>query len=252
MTKQTLSDAPDKFDLKFLLVGRPGTGKTHFLSTYTKGPVHWYMFDPGGEKTVRKVLRAMKGNLGNHTFDFFQDMLKITYTDVWRQLQKDAADGFFDELAEKNGMVNFDSFTKISQLILQDVARRNKRTLTDQSAPMRIQDWGQVTAWTRELVSVIDVLPCAVACTCHFVVETNEDGAVIGEFPSIIGGSRYTIDNDFDEVYRLQSMGNKFRINFRGTSLYAAKTRIFDSSYEDNLTMDSLFDFYMTGKALKK
>ena len=53
--KQKLTERKRKFDLKFLLTGNSGSGKTHFTATYTKGPIHYYMFDRGGEKTVEKI-----------------------------------------------------------------------------------------------------------------------------------------------------------------------------------------------------
>jgi len=250
--KQSLTDIKPKFDLKFLLIGRPGTGKTHFTATYTKGPVHYYMFDPGGEKTVRKCAKELNQPLGRYTIDFMQDPAKITYDDFWKRLQKDERDGFFNQMAEQQGLVVFDSLTKISQLILLDVARKNGRTLTATDKPMRIQDWGMVTSWQRTLISVIDVLPCAVAVTCHYITETNEDGAVIGEFPSIIGGLRYTLDNNFDEVYRLESVGKNYKFNFRGSSLFGAKSRVISESFLNNITMDDLYAWYVEGKKVSK
>lgn len=246
--KQPLADIKPRFDLKFLLVGRPGTGKTHFTATYTKGPVHYYMFDPGGEKTVRKCAKKLNQPLDRYTIDFLQDPNKIAYDKFWKQLQEDEQQGFFDKMAEQQGLVVFDSLTKISQLILLTVARKNGRTLTAIDKPMRIQDWGMVTSWQRNLISVIDVLPCAVAVTCHYVVENNEDGAVIGEFPSIIGGLRYTLDNDFDEVYRLESVGKNYKFNFRGNSLFGAKSRVISESFLNNITMDDLYSWYVEDK----
>jgi hypothetical protein len=250
--KQSLADAKPKFDLKFLLIGRPGTGKTHFTATYTKGPVHYYMFDPGGEKTVRKVAKELKQPLDRYSVDYFQDINKISYPDFWKQMQQDDKDGFFDKLAEQQGLLVFDSITKISQMILIEVAKKNARTLTSIEKPMRIQDWGMVTSWQRELISVIDVLPCAVAVTCHYITESNEDGAVIGEFPSIVGGLRYTLDNDFDEVYRLESVGRNYKFNFRGSSLYSAKSRVVNELFLNNITMDDLYAWYIEGKKVEK
>jgi len=250
--KQPLADIAPKFDLKFLLIGRPGTGKTHFTATYTKGPVHYYMFDPGGEKTVRKCAKELNQPLDRYTIDLMQDPKKVTYEKFWKQLQQDESDGFFEQMAQQQGLVVFDSLTKISQLILMDVAQKNGRTLTATDKPMRIQDWGMVTSWQRTLISVIDVLPCAVAVTCHYITETNEDGAVIGEFPSIIGGLRYTLDNDFDEVYRLESIGKNYKFNFRGSSLFGAKSRVISDSFLNNITMDDLYYAYMEGRKITR
>ena len=250
--KQPLADIAPKFDLKFLLIGRSGTGKTHFTATYTKGPVHYYMFDPGGEKTVRKCAKELNQPLDRYTIDLMQDPKKVTYEKFWKQLQQDECDGFFEQMAQQQGLVVFDSLTKISQLILMDVAQKNGRTLTATDKPMRIQDWGMVTSWQRTLISVIDVLPCAVAVTCHYITETNEDDAVIGEFPSIIGSLRYTLDNDFDEVYRLESIGKNYKFNFRGSSLFGAKSRVISDSFLNNITMDDLYYAYMEGRKITR
>lgn len=250
LDKSSLEDQAPKFDLKFLLTGRPGTGKTHFCATYTKGPVHFYMFDPGGEKTIRKVARDLDLPLSRFTIDYYNNPQKASFKSFWKSLQKDDHNGFFDKMAQSEGLVVFDSLTKISQLILRDIAKENNRTIATQERPLRIQDWGQVTAWTRDFVSIIDVLPCAVAVTCHYVTETNSEGAVIGEYPSIIGGSRYTIANDFDEVYRLESVGKNYKINFRGNAFFEAKSRVVNETSANNLTMDHLYEAYLHGKSI--
>lgn len=251
MTKQSLAEEIPKFDLKFLLTGRPGTGKTHFCSTYTKGPVHFYMFDPGGEKTIRKVVRETESDLSNFTIDYFSNPRKTSFKEFWRSMQKDDSAKFFDQMAESQGLIVFDSLTKISQSILAEVAKENNRTLSSQERPLRIQDWGQVTAWTRDFIALIDVLPCAVAVTCHYVTETDSGGAVIGEYPSIVGGSRYTLSNDFDEVYRLECAGKNYKVNFRGNSFYEAKSRVVNAQFANNITANDLYEAYINGASIK-
>jgi len=54
--KKPFSVKDKSFNIKFLLCGNSGSGKTDLCARYTKGPVHFYMFDKGGEKTIEKII----------------------------------------------------------------------------------------------------------------------------------------------------------------------------------------------------
>lgn len=250
MPKTPIQQTDKQFNLKFLLVGDSGSGKTHFCGTYTRGPVHFYMLDQGGEKTLYKLI-ANRPSECPITADYFS-MRKNSYLDFWKALQQDEKDGFFDEMAEKNGLIVMpDSLTAASDLAMQSIARANQRTLTEQSKPMRMQDWGQLGAQMKELISVANDLPCAVAVTAHIHSDTGESGAIIARYPMISGQFRYTMGRMFDEVYLLETFGTKRRIVLKEKNMFNAKSRFFECAQLTDVTMDIIADAYLKGDTLK-
>lgn len=249
MTKTKLQESARKFDLKFLLTGAPGSGKTHLCGTYTGGPTHFYMLDPGGEKTLWKLLpdRPESAPITLDRFSIRNDR----YAEFWKKLQQDEREGFFNDMAEQNGLVVLpDSLTAANEMALAEVARKNQRTLTDSSKPMRIQDWGILAAWIKELVSVINDLPCAVATIAHLQEQYNEDGAVIKRLPQITGKFANVIGNKFDEVYLLETFGSKYKIHFKEKGGFEAKSRWITTNSVADTTMNKIAEAYMKGQTL--
>lgn len=251
-TKQSLAKTDRKFDLKFLLVGDSGAGKTHFCATYTKGPVHFYMLDPGGEKTLYKLLDNRPAN-APLTVDLFPER-KSKWTDFWKQIQKDEKDGLFAEMAKQNGLVVLpDSLTAGTDMITREVASLNNRTLDNQQAPLRIQDWGQISQWTKTLISVFTDLPCAAAMTAHLYVETDQkEGHIIGRYPMVTGALRTNMGRYFDEVYYLEPVGQNFVLNFKEKDKFTAKSRFVSQRSTKNITLDMLAEHYLNDKPLPK
>jgi GTPase SAR1 family protein len=245
--KQAMSIATKKFNLKFLLVGDSGAGKTHFCGTYTRGPVHVYMLDPGGEKTLFKLLNDRPTDCPL-TIDRFPER-KARWTDFWKQIQKDEKDGLFDELAERDGLVVLpDSLTAGTDMITREIAASNNRTLDSQQAPLRIQDWGQISQWTKTLISVFTDLPCAAVMTAHLYVETDQkEGGILGRYPMVTGALRTSMGRYFDEVYYLETVGKNYILNFREKDKFTAKSRFVTERSLKNITLDDLADYYTKG-----
>ena len=153
--KTTLKEAKRKFDLKFLLTGNSGSGKTHFTATYTKGPIHYYMFDRGGEKTIEKVMNKIDRK--DITIDNFSSS-SIIFSDFWRQFQLDEKNGFFDWLAEKNGLLVLDSLTNANRKAIAEIEKKSNITPSgigktlDMKKGMAIPHWGQLLNWMTTLV----------------------------------------------------------------------------------------------------
>lgn len=247
--KTLLAEAKRKFDLKFMLVGDSGSGKTHLCATYTGGPIHFYMIDPGGEKTLHK-LNLNRPKDCEITIDSFS-LRKNSYTDLWKQLQADEKAGFFTEMSERNGLVVLpDSLTSVNELALIEVAKKNSRTLTSDLKPMRIQDWGILIAWLKELVGVINDLPCAVVATAHLAVQTDATGTITKRYPFVNGRYASVIGSQFDEVYLLETIAKKRRIYFTEKGMFTAKSRSFECPYITDTTLDILAKAYLEGDTL--
>ena len=258
MNKQPLIQDKRKFDLNFLLVGNSGSGKSHLCGTYTLGPVHFYMTDRGGEKSLFKLLKARSKDKPL-TIDYFNH-LDSKFSDLWKAIQQDQKKGFFDEMAEKNGLVVLpDSITAVNEMAIRDIARLNNIDLLSHKSAMSGKDktksftqsqWGQLLNWLKELIRHAQDLPCAVAMTAHLSVDKDKDGAIIERYPSVNGQFRYNIGKDFDEVYLLEAQGSNINIHFKQHNKFTAKSRVFSAKRVSNITMDELAKAYINNDLL--
>ncbi|MDY6893930.1 MAG: AAA family ATPase [Thermotogota bacterium] len=247
--KTKLSARKRKFDLKFLLTGNSGSGKTHFTASYDLGPIHYYMFDKGGEKTIEKIM----GNRNDITIDNFSPN-SIMFSDFWKQFQEDEKAGLFDWLAENKGLLVIDSLTNANQKAIKEIEKKSNVTPSgigkaiDMKKGMAPAHWGQLLQWMTTLTSSCQELPCAVAITVHLHVLMNKDQEVVARYPMVNGQFRQILAADFDEAYLLTSKGNKRQIYFTEKLSFEAKSRVFDMDKIENITMTELVQAYLDGK----
>jgi len=248
--KTKLKEATRKFDLKFLLTGNSGSGKTHFTATYDN-PLHYYLFDKGGEKTVEKISKDRE----DITIDNFStsDML---FSDFWKQYQQDATDGFFDYLASIGGMLVLDSLTNANKKAIDEIAKKSAITPSgigkklDMKKGMAPAHWGQLLNWMTTLVTSLQELPCAVAVTVHLHTLMNSSQEVVARYPAVNGQFRQLLACDFDEAYLLTTKGTKRTIFFTEKLAFEAKSRVFDMAKVENITMTQLANAYLAGKTV--
>lgn len=256
--KTPLTKQDKKFDLKFFIAGPSGSGKTHFLGTYTLGPTHFYMLDRGGEKSLYKLIEKRKSSDPPITIDMIPSR-QNTYTNFWKTLQQDAKAGFFDEMAEKQGLVVLpDSITTANIMAKAEIAKLNNIDLVQMSQKKNPGDtisptlWGQLLAWMQELVGTIQELPCATASTVHLFTETDKEGSVIRRVPSVNGQFRQLIGIDFDEIYLMENKGSKHNIYFKEHNYFEAKSRVFSAKKVSDFTMDQIAQAYLSGDTLEQ
>jgi len=252
-SKSLLSSLAPSFDLKFMLVGSPGAGKTHLCGTYTSGPIHFYMVDPGGEKTLRKLLPD-RPDSSPISVDTFLRRDNQDYQSLWNQLQKDAKSGFFEEMKEKSGLIVFDSMTSIMSLITDYVEKLSGKS------PMKPGDrsgfsqreWGQRSSFATELIRVINDIPGAAAVCTHLKrTQDNLSGNII-ESLNLPGQLSDSAGNWFDEVYKIKAISKKIRLIFHSDGSFdQAKTRTFEDSYKDfqrgEMALDQIVSAYFNG-----
>ena len=247
--KTKLSQQPRKFNLKFLLCGNSGSGKTHFTSTYTSGPIHYYMFDKGGEKTIEKLI----GNRENITIDNFSSS-SMLFSDFWKAFTEDGKNEFFEHLASNNGLLVLDSLTNANQKAIAEICQKSSVTPSgigkklDMKLGMAPAHWGQLLNWMTTLTSSLQELPCAVAVTVHLHTLMNSDQEVVARYPAVNGQFRQLIACDFDEAYLLTVKGTNRQIYFTEKLNFEAKSRVFDNPYVTNITMDDLVKAYLRRK----
>jgi len=249
--KTKLTERKKVFDLKFLLVGNSGSGKTHFTTTYTKGPIHYYMFDHGGKRTIEKEIK----NRDNVTIDDFSAS-KVLFSDFWHQFQEDEKAGFFQWLADNNGLLVPDSLTNANLKAIAEIAKKAGITPSgigkkiDMKLGMAPAHWGQLLNWMTTMVTSFQELPCAVATTVHLHTLMNDKQEVVARYPSVNGQFRQILGTDFDEVYLLTVQGSKRQIYFTEKLSFEAKSRIFNMAKVENITMDQLVAAYLAGKTV--
>jgi len=244
--KTPLKSRQRKFDLKFLLTGNSGSGKTHFTSTYTKGPIHYYMFDKGGEKTVEKMM----GDRTDITIDNFSSS-SVSFSDFWQQFQTDGKNEFFEHLAENSGLLVLDSLTNANQKAIIEICKKSSITPSgigkklDMKLGMSPPHWGQLLNWMTTLVTALQELPCAVAVTVHLHVLMNSDQEVVARYPAVNGQFRQLLSADFDEAYLLTTQGTKRMIYFTEKLSFEAKSRSFSMAHATGITLDQLVAAYL-------
>jgi hypothetical protein len=249
--KKSLAQKKRKFDLKFLLTGNSGSGKTHFTATYLDGPIHYYMFDKGGEKTVEKIM----GKRTDITIDHFSDS-SIDFSAFWKQYQEDEESGFFDYLAENNGLLVLDSLTNANKKAIDEIAKKSGVTPSgigkklDMKKGMAPPHWGQLLNWMTTLVTSMQELPCAVAITVHLHTLMNSNQEVVARYPAVNGQFRQLLASDFDEAYLLTTQGTKRQIFFTEKMAFEAKSRVFDMPKVENVTMTQLANAYLASKTV--
>jgi len=240
-----------KFALKFLLTGNSGSGKTHLTATYTDGPLHYYMFDRGGEKTVEK-LSAKRNDV---TIDNYSSSA-LLFSDFWKQFQEDEESGFFDYLAEKSGMLVLDSLTNANQKAIYEISKKANimpagiGKKIDMKKGMAPPHWGQLLNWMMTLIGALQELPCAVTVTVHLHTLMNSDQEVVARYPAVNGQFRQLLAADFDEAYLLTTQGSRRIIYFTEKMAFEAKSRVFDMPKVTGITMNDLVRAYLAGKTV--
>ena len=253
MTKTPLTFTNNKFDLKMLVCGNSGSGKTYFSATYN-GPIHYYMLDKGGEKTLKRFLLSRDHPITIDDFSKESDK----FSAFWKQLQKDEKDGFFNEMAEKEGLIVVDSLTSANMKAISEIAKLS--SLPDQKigrkydpkAGLKMGHWGQLLNWNMTLISALQELPCAVLVTVHLHIVLGEENEVVARYPSVNGQFRQLLGKDFDEVYLIESVGSSRILYMQEKNKFEAKTREFTAGRYKNISLNNIYEAYVNGEQLIK
>lgn len=253
MPKQAFKPLERKFDIKTIIAGNSGSGKTDFCSSYLSGPVHFYMIDKGGEKTLEKNRHKRTESNPTLSVDVLSDSENL-FSDFWHQLQVDAKEGFFDEMAEQNGLVVIDSLTSLNAKAIKEIMKKNSLNpgaigkKLNMKNNMSMPHWGQLLSWMKTFTETILDLPCAVIVTVHLHTLMNSDQEVVARYPSVNGQFRQLIAVDFDEAYLIEAKRDKHVIHFKESNKFEAKSRVFSMQKIVNPIMDDLVKAYMLGK----
>ena len=226
---------------KILLYGTHKSGKTHFAGTYSKGPIHYYGFDPGGEKTFRNLEDS-----SNITMDTFGD---LPIRDQWGAFSKVLTQDFVrnnlpEYMLENGGIIVFDSLTTMTQAIMHHILKTNARK---PDATPTLQEWGIGVEKMLEFLRTIVGAPCAVLLLTHYDIYSDEDSGRTMAVPTVVGRKwAPKIGLYFDNIWHIYNRGDKFYLSTKTRSMFDAGGRIgnLDGSIE-NPTLDMIYDAVM-------
>lgn len=233
-------------DLKILAISPSGVGKTHFIGSYTKGPILVFGFDPGAHLTLQKSKNpniiykdCTEKNSANPTA--YENFAKL-----WNDLE---SRGVFEYLAANNGLVAIDSLTTLSDAIMAKMRQLNNK-LTKYDPPHQ-QDYQKQMIVLQRVIQDFNTLPCFGIMTAHEEMVKNEETGGVYISPLIVGKLREKVGLYFSEVYCMSAKNDRRVFRFAPNGLYrVAKSRFLDpkenNGVMENITLDDIVERYLT------
>lgn len=199
---QTLDSLEPGTNLKLMLYGDSGTGKTCFAAG-AEGPVYFADFD-GKLSSARNFFRDQPEKLKEIHFDSFQidktkprDLPFARFHEKLLELDKLVHEGKFPY---KTFVV--DSGTTYVEQMLREIIRQNPGvSRPSKDVPARI-DYMTLTQFFGNYLSKILSFPCHVIFIAHIKTDKDESTGKIEYTPAFPGQTARKIPIYFEEVYR--------------------------------------------------
>lgn len=206
--------------LNVLLFGLYGSGKTTILRTARK-PILLAMFDPGGEKVLRKEIAEGSVLVLDYTSE---ERKKPTEYMRWeKDFEAHSKSGLLDNV----GSYCIDSLTTWFQCLMNAIVARKNR---DEGQPA-IQDWGVAKNVVIDMIKRACDHDCDFFLTAHM---TNEKDELTGEILSDLNAFkslRPLLPILFDEKWITESTKSgpdktKYQLKLESSGRYRASSRI--------------------------
>jgi len=237
--------AAKKFNLKFLLFGAPKSGKTHFVGTYTRGPIQVLNFDPNGYNTL------FKSSNENIDVELFHKR-DLKDSAVWTRFNQWMGNKLADvakRMVAEDGIILSDSITLLTEALVDHVQFTDGKLFNgDNKIPPELQHWSRAQVMFKQMLDFFTNLPCAVVFTAHTREEKDElTGAIMGFPTSITKTFGPKQGGYFDEVYFMRVNRGRFYCHTAGYQVYQSGTRVPGlKETEENLTMDNIYHLWMS------
>lgn len=222
-----LSEIDVTQNLKVLLYGNSGTGKTCFACSFPL-PILYFDFD-GKVDSAASFYRDDKSRLEGievrdlsprMTTDPIQELLNIIDKELIPQ--------------QKSGQMKYktlviDSLTTFSSAVLQHIILTNpgvKRVTTRQGVQPGMQDYGILKRELSRLIPGILSLPMNVVMLAHIKVERDEVSGELIRGPHMDGSFAADLPIFFKEVYRSFVENKKYMAQTQSNSQYNCRTQI--------------------------
>lgn len=203
-TNETLKDQ----SFSCLLLGRPGVGKTHMLTTLP-APIYIYSFDPKGWQLAPIKQGMAEGRI---IVDNRYEKGDAASFDLWQDtFIQDRRAGVFDAI----GSVVIDSGTLWGDAMMQrifldrkndEVAKMKGGAITWRQDVSQIQDYGAFKNRLIRMIRAMSALPCNFILTGHIEIAT--DPVTGGHLISICTEGEKVKDkipNIFSEIWLLEA-----------------------------------------------
>ena len=194
-----LSELKTDENIKILLFGDSGVGKTCFASKFP-GPTHYYDFD----LKVGSV-NNFNSSIDHITYDQYP-MNKFNpaesgklFNDAMGELKKHAQAGTFPYKT-----IVIDSLTTLSDRIMEYLMKSNpgiKRVLTQGGQAPALQDYGVFRIFMKQFIAEILNFPCNIIMTAHVEDVKDETTGRILRVPMLTGKLAKELPIYFEEVY---------------------------------------------------
>jgi len=243
MSKKTLSESRSQtFNSHVLIWGAPGTGKTTFAGSYTKGPTHFYSFDPQGTEVLLNEGRT------DITVDDFSDGVDTIFSSFWKQAQEDEQSGFFQEMADNEGLVVFDSYTTLENRIVKYTMKHvlAKKGNKDGLFIPEEKDWRTITGYVLAFFSWCTSLPCASLVIVHRKSSYNHKEGISYYTPSILGQQSEGAMRWFSDCFYCYMLAGSQFLQVKGVPTAPSASRMIPKSVDiQKLKNPSMDDFYL-------
>lgn len=185
----TKTNSVELFNIKVLIYGPPGSGKTYRALT----------LDP--KKTL--VISAEAGLLPLAGVEM--DVIKLR---DWGDIKPVYMELLKPETQKKYRNVFIDSLTEINEMGKEQIVKKDRPAIkTNQGQVyddlMTLQDWGLLLTRMTRLIRSFRDLPYNIIITALEDVHKDEQAGTISYVPSINGKLAVNIGGYFDEVFRL-------------------------------------------------
>lgn len=197
---QQLSELKTNENIKLLLFGDSGVGKTCFASTFP-GPIHFYDFD----LKVSSAASFLKGQgkLSEISYDQYP-LVKEFPGSAGRSFNKDLG-----ELQKTDPFpyrtIVIDSLTTCADRLMEYLMAENKgikRAVTKGAQAPALQDYGLFRIFMKQFIGEVLSFPCNVIFTAHIDVKTDEQTGAILRQAMLPGKLAAELPIYFEEVYR--------------------------------------------------
>lgn len=235
-----LSDLKTSENIKLLLFGDSGAGKTCFATGWP-GPVHVLDFD-------NKVSSAAAYWAGTPQIE------QITYENYGTVDNRgtsaercNAALGEMKRSGKYPRTLVLDSLTTFSDEVMRYLMRLNpgiKRFETKGSQVPAQQDYQVARLYFKQTLTELINLPCNIVVLAHIQMDKDETTGEIHRTPMLAGKLSRELPIFFPEVYRAYAKDNKYWAQTKTDSRYQCRTQIRGLPAEIELKYESLVKKY--------
>lgn len=235
-----LSDLKTSENIRLLLFGDSGTGKTCFASGWP-GPVHYADFD--GKVSSAAAFLADSPKLAEISYENYAPTDKIGTAGA----RFNADLGKMRKEGKLPGTLVLDSLTTFSDEMMRYLMKLNpgiKRMDTLGAATPAMQDYQVARLFFKQMLGELLNLPCNLVVTAHVQMDKDEITGEILRTPMIAGKLSRELPILFPEVYRSYVKDGKYLAQTKSDSKFQCRTQIRGLPAEIELKYESVIRKY--------